>query len=633
MKSKMSGKIVLLCTMVLVQSLLAGGIVCERPKNIIGENAVRWTADGRIAIDGDLHAMNWILKCDGTQYRFLGPEYEWGKIRAFGGLAGKLSSGLSRRQEGGDLVETVTIKNVSDAPVDLNGVAVNLPFNDNYPDSRECVFRRCNAHLWPFGSAAWACCMRMGGEGPHLGWMLAKGEVDGYEISRRGVKFGSSNFRGAIAFLLPKCVLAPGEEYVLEWRLFTHVGWDDFFAKLEQRGSFAPRRAHYVIQDAENPGERIERVEKNGKWTRVETLAISDFMKFMKRRLDFVLERQRYNASGDVRDGVFLPYDNETNEQYKDWEKKRRRLDMDEGRERVGMGVAIAEAIRDHGYDNPNALPALVKYARFIRAELQDADYKTYSEIGGRAHRIYNYAWIARFYFDMFDITGESRYLEHGFGTMKAAFRFGGHKFYMVDVPVRQSIDRLRKAGRTADAELLLNDYRQMAENFMKCGMVVPRLEVNYEQAIIAPAAVFLCDMYLLTKEEKYKKGVEALLPAVESFNGRQPSWHLNDIGIRHWDAYWFGKRQDFGDTFPHYWSCVTADFFAKWSEATGDVDCRRRASEICKANLGLFTEDGRGGAAFFYPNRVDGRPGRYLEPLANDQDWAIVFALRHLMK
>ena len=194
--------------------------------------AVRWIDGEKIVVDGDKYAMNWILECDGKQYDFLEPRFKWGTFHHPKELAGKIEDSFSRRQDGDDLVETLVITNISDGPVNLWGATVSLPFNDNYPDAKECVKRRCNAHLWPFGSAAWVCCMRMGGEAPHLGWMLTKGVFDGYEVDLRGRDFGSSNFRGVFSFRIPETALAAGEALTLEWRLFSHTGWDDFFAQL-----------------------------------------------------------------------------------------------------------------------------------------------------------------------------------------------------------------------------------------------------------------------------------------------------------------------------------------------------------------------------------------------------------------
>lgn len=61
---------------------------------------------------------------------------------------------------------------------------------------------------------------------------------------------------------------------------------------------------------------------------------------------------------------------------------------------------------------------------------------------------------------------------------------------------------------------------------------------------------------------QKYLDGAKQQMPALEAFNGNQPSYHLNEIAIRHWDGYWFGKREMWGDTFPHYWSTLTGAAF-----------------------------------------------------------------------
>ena len=109
---------------------------------------------------------------------------------------------------------------------------------------------------------------------------------------------------------------------------------------------------------------------------------------------------------------------------------------------------------------------------------------------------------------------------------------------------------------------------------------------------------------------------------------GRQPSWHCHDIGLHHWDGFWFGKRREWGDTLPHDWNGEMAQAFVRYADATGGVSYRTRASGIADAMLGLFTDDGRGSCAWVYPNRVNGRPAHFADPLANDQDWALVFYL-----
>ena len=45
--------------------------------------------------------------------------------------------------------------------------------------------------------------------------------------------------------------------------------------------------------------------------------------------------------------------------------------------------------------------------------------------------------------------------------------------------------------------------------------------------------------------------------------------------------------------------------------------------------NLSAFKPDGSASCAYLYPDAVNGNPGRCWDPLANDQDWALVFLLQ----
>jgi len=80
-------------------------------------------------------------------------------------------------------------------------------------------------------------------------------------------------------------------------------------------------------------------------------------------------------------------------------------------------------------------------------------------------------------------------------------------------------------------------------------------------------------EVYLLTREAKYLRCAEAFLPLLDAFNGRQPDHHLNDIAIRHWDGFWFGRLKMWGDTFPHYWSALTGWVFYRYWQATGSEE------------------------------------------------------------
>lgn len=648
-----------------------------------------------ITIEGDTTGMNWVVSPDNKQYKWIGMQYAWGlgTLRVNGSepepwrIANKMEEGTSvyqikkgliltvtRTPKGYDLLETYTFKNTSSEPLSLSEIEINTPFNDNYPDAATCIPRRCHAHIWAGGDAAYVCALRMGAYAPHLGLMLIEGTLDGYVIKERDSKKGMSNTRGIIALCPEDRTLAPNEEYTVRWRLFSHQGEKDFYQKLKQYGGIVASADGYVGEKGERINLRIEATDKavrkelkngrfyvgesplkstykkgsltatytidrtgeipvtlrygKGKQTRIELWGVSDIDSLIARRARFMVERQQYHKEGDPRDGALLPYDNETDEIYLNWTKPNRRSDLNEGRERVGMGIFLAKQCQRT--NDARLRQALVKYARFVRTALQDPDYRTWSELDRtKKHRIYNYPWVTHFYLETFLATGNRQYLTDAYRTQMAAYRYGGYGFYTINVPVSQSIDLLRRNGMEAEADTLLGEYRKAAEVYIKNGVNYPKFEVNYEQSIVAPSVSFICEMYLITKEQQYLDAARRLMPVVEAFGGKQPSHHLNDIAIRHWDGYWFGKHRYWGDTMPHYWSCITADCFAHYSLCTGDESYMQRAQTILRGNLSLFTEDGRGYCAWLYPTRVNGRQAAFPDPMSNDQDFALMYYLK----
>jgi hypothetical protein len=153
---------------------------------------------------------------------------------------------------------------------------------------------------------------------------------------------------------------------------------------------------------------------------------------------------------------------------------------------------------------------------------------------------------------------------------------------------------------------------------------------VNYEQSIVAPAADILLQAYACSKEIKYLETAEEMVELLLLFNGDQPDCHMFENAIRHWDGYWFGKRRLYGDTFPHYWSVLTGVCLAKYTLLTGQDTYRKRAEASLRGSLMLFSENGEASCAFLYPETINGKPGHYLDPWANDQDWALYYAWKY---
>jgi len=59
-------------------------------------------------------------------------------------------------------------------------------------------------------------------------------------------------------------------------------------------------------------------------------------------------------------------------------------------------------------------------------------------------------------------------------------------------------------------------------------------------------------------------------------------------------------------------------------------VKATQPARIILAANLAHFHDDGSATCAFIYPSCVEGNPAHHEDPLANDQDWALVYTLRY---
>ena len=639
-----------------------------------GDGPVRFATDpttGAIAsltLAGDTTGMNWMLRTDGSQYAWVTSKYGWGlgyftaggrtlswhtpESVADGGrrvvyTAGGVRVEVERSEAGGGFAERYTFVNKGTAPVRLTDLGIYTPFNDNYPDARTCLRERCHAHIWPGGAAAWVEARRMSGRGAEVGLMLTQGNVVDYDIWERGPERGASNFRGVVALCPADTTLGPGGRMTVGWRVFACDGPEGFRRSVLRYGGALAEADRYVatvgdtvrvaLHTARGTRHRDVRIGRTGehtvaldlgggRQTCVRLLGIPAPEELVARRVAFILDHQQMNDTADARYGAFMVYDNETGRIYLN-DDDRASHDTDEGRERVGMGLLLAKWCTLH--PDARLRGALVRYAAFVRRELQTADYTTYSQTGRRGyHRGYNYPWVADFYFHMYDLTGDARYAADGYGTLCAFFRHFGYGFYAIDIPVLESMKALERAGMSAERDTLLAHYRRTAARFAKTGPLFPRHEVNYEQSIVAPAVAFMAEMYLQTADTACLAYVRRLMPALEAFAGSQPAYNLNGIAIRHWDGYWFGKRPLYGDTFPHYWSTLNAVAYYYYARCGGGDDYLRRARAIVRGNLCLFAPDGRASCAYLAPRRVDRRPGHYYDPFANDQDWALAFYL-----
>ena len=571
--------------------------------------------------------------------------------------------------------EEYVINNVGDNTLSLpeGSVFISVPFNDSYEDGApKCLTNNCNAHLWAGGNSSWANAIRMGGVGPHLGLVLSQGSLASYSI----LDGASTNDRGLLAFNPSAINLNPGESYRLSWSLFWHNDWNDFWADLKTQPQFVRlQAAHYTVVQGQSinitaesassldqanltlngvsvpvhafgnkliasvrtdhPGEYVFDLELNGQHTWLKANVLIDPMALIKARVRFIVEKQQVSLPGNPLDGAFVPYDNDTNKQ-----TVTNNSDHNEGRERMGMGVLVALYLPlcDDPDLKEELLTSLQKYEDFLQRELISSTGIVYNEAlhktvrpgqqpGGDSSRHgYNYPWMAHVHLAAYLATKDPKYLDLFFKVCQALYQQrSGAKYYEIGLPILDGLRALDKAALQPEHDELLQDFAHHADTIAKTGRNYPSSEVKYEQSIVGPGVQIELEMYLATKNQAYLDSARQQMAFLEAFNGQQPDYHLNDIGIRHWDDYWFGKLGLNGDTLPHYWSTITAVAFDEFADATGDESYRTRAQDIFRNNMCLFTPEGRGSCAYVYPASIRGVRGNRLDPLANDQDWALV--------
>ena len=622
----------------------------------------------RLSHPGDPHGMNWV--CSPSENLWFSGSNGWGlgycKIPSMGGASalrwqvprrltvngrcwrvlyrlGPIEISVTRRLRGARLDEEFVFRNASKLTQPILDIGLFAPFNDNYPDAVTCVTRRCHAHIWCGGHAAYVCGLRMGGEVPHLGLVLTDGFIGGYSIEGRGwLTTGGSNNRGTIVLNSKFQTLAPGQSHRIAWTMFWHTGWDDFMAQARRIPGFVDVRAvRYTVVGKERPkisiSERWTRIEKANlpsdtikvrlaksreTWLRVQR--IENIARLVQQRVAFLIEHQQVRDRRSRLYGAFLPYDNDLQAQFHNPKWR----DQNEGRERVGIGALLAQAWQR--WPNPQSAAAVRLNYRFVRTKLQLADGTVLDAIGERQpQRLYNYPFVALFYSEMYQTFGRAQFLTDVYRTLRQYYRRGGEKFYAFPIPMVDAVANFRAAGRQREATELLKLFCEHADRVVTTGTRIPSHEVNYEQSIIAPATLIPLEAYLLTHDEKYLQCAREFLPLLEAFNGRQPDHHLHDISIRHWDGFWFGRQRLWGDTFPHYWSALTGWVFYRYWQATGDESYRQRGREILLNNLSAFRPDGSASCAHIYPDAVNGNPAHCWDSLANDQDWALVFLLQ----
>ncbi|NEA34693.1 hypothetical protein [Streptomyces sp. SID13031] len=551
------------------------------------------------------------------------------------------------RRFGEHWTETYEVRNTAGEAIEIGSLATSTPYRDVYSSSRESLSSAVHAHVWTGGADSWVWAQPMDGSGPGLGLQLTEGELWAYSVESRDADTGS-NIRGHLYLHLtdharaphamggqPRLVLNPGESHRWTWQLAWHDTLAAFHATrsplidattlVAEVGESIPiRLADHATGPAtvtsEAAGTQYVEATDGTVKSRINVLFHEPLREIVERRVRFVLDHQRPVELTDSRRFAFVPYDNETglrvlSAAWRDWS---------DARERIGTALLL-QATRDRGWgDRAELDEALTGYQQFVTEYLVAVDGTVADDSLHESRvRLYNFPWFARFFLSQGDTELAIRIIDR-------YYELGGDHFLAFDLgPLLRELALLPEVGQRMRGHLAKH-----AQAFLDYGDDLPPHEVNYEQSMVAPLLELLIAAYAEAPDSFDPAELTRRLPWLTAFAADQPDVRLRHVPIRHWDGYWFGLLRLWGDVFPHYWSILSAAVYLTWPRdlvTPTEADRLTTAGHaILRANLVNFNPDGSATCAFVYPSAVNNRPAHTADPLANDQDWALVYALRY---
>ncbi|SIS11096.1 hypothetical protein [Microbacterium sp. RURRCA19A] len=571
---------------------------------------------------------------------------------------------VTRRVIGECLRETFELRNDGSRAIDVSTVGVSTPFRDVYEADGGALARGNHVHVWTGGSDSWVLARPMSGADDVLALTLTRGRLTAYSVESRNINT-VSNVRGHLvlhptdAGRNPRAMggqrvlsVPPGQAEVWEWE----VGFPESAAHFESARSHPlygvelaasiPGRVTLPValdavraDPAVRVGGRDGAVELSGASHGVFAVDVAGMQtsvlfhlpvrELVERRVAYILRHQRAVERAGSGAGALVPVDTRTGlrQSTNGWS------DWSDGAERMAMPALLQQALLRGWGDREELLHAVTAWIDFATADLLDTDATVRWGSGiVEAHpRLYNFPWLVHILCDQARITGDQGLLDLALRVQRRAVELGATRHLAIGFAEALSAlaGSLDAVGRTPDADEMRGVILSAADHFGRVGGALPGHEVNFEHAMIAPLVSLLAVARTLRHDDRDRRALESAVRWLRAFGGPQPHPRLRSIALRHWDGFWFGLRRQWGDVFPHHWSALTASALDLLEEDLRDESIEAEIDRIFVANLANIREDGSATCAFVFPSTVDGEPAYAEDPLANDQDWALVLLLR----
>ncbi len=640
---------------------------------------------------GDVYAMNWVLENSdwGNVDHFISREV----IQMDDGiqvLAHRAKDNLlltvEKRVRGGIYEETYTVTNNGSSEYFLtrDNFGIHFPYNCIFTGKENMHSRSCVTHVWCGGNISWMYSKKPDGSKPYFVGNVTRGSFSDYSISYdvSRVRLGAA-YRGDIVMHPDTTVVLPGGSAVFSFAFYfsntgpdsgglcqyhrMHLCADKYSAfvgepihcafrsltKLENvRIACGDEQIPYERQgDAlrftlsfHTPGERKISVKADGCQTYMRVNILEPIEVILLRRAEFIAKKQQYHREGSCLDGAYLIYDRATDSQY----YCEQFGDNNASRERLSMGVTVAQALQ-RKYD-PFLMESLRKHRRFVEREIFDAATATVYDSVNRnmaRRRAYNYPWMAVYYLEWYKLTGELVCLKYAARIMIAYYEdVNGMRQESPCMPMAELCQLLDQEGLYTLKEQLSAYTLRHADNILDQGAACVSDEVVCTQAMFVMKISLLCQAYKISKDEKYLKNMQFYLDRAAAFCAGQPDFHLQGNAVRYWDLYWFGKSRTYGDSMPQWLSALSAEAYDALSKVGFGERYRELSRQVLFNNLCVYAPDGFGSCGYLVPYKVvqytsdreyqnammpcQTTYGCRYDDFANDQDWALYFAVKY---